>query len=33
MLQWNHRLASLVVLAATVAAVAGQGFWLLHLGW
>ena len=33
MLQWNHRFASLVVLAATVAAVAGRGFWLLHLGW
>jgi hypothetical protein len=33
MLQWNHRLASLVVLAAAVAAVAGNGSWLLHLGW
>jgi hypothetical protein len=33
MLQWNHRFASIAILAAAIAAVAGHGYWLLHLGW
>jgi hypothetical protein len=33
MLQWNHRLIALVVLAAALASAFAHGEFWLHLGW